>query len=84
MARSSQGDQKGKIFLLVIGARTQQAMLRPFGKRLVLMDFTGGINKYRFALGVILVRDDRGRGFGGAFCITSTEPAETMSKFGMW
>ncbi len=56
-------------------------MLRAFGKRLVLMDFAGGINKYRFALGCILVRDDRGRGFGGAFGITSTESAETVTKF---
>ncbi len=51
------------------------------GKRLVLTDFTGGINQYRFVLGCILVRDDPGRGLGGAFGITSTESTETVTKF---
>jgi hypothetical protein len=69
--------------LLVVSTHAASPVAR-FGKWLVLMDFTGGINKYRFALGCILVRDDRGRGFGGAFCITSTESVETVSKFVEW
>jgi MULE transposase domain len=71
-----------KPFCVIIAGQFGLAMLNAFGAgedRMVLMDATGGTNKYGYQLYVLLVVDDYREGVPVAFMVTSSQEATEIN-----
>ncbi|EFN58954.1 hypothetical protein CHLNCDRAFT_50501 [Chlorella variabilis] len=59
----------------------QARMLDQFGRRLVFMDATFGVNKYGYPLYALVVQDESGRGVPVSFMVCSSDTAEVVEHF---
>jgi MULE transposase domain len=71
-----------KAFCVILAGQFGLAMLNAFGAgadRMVLMDATGGTNKYGYQLYVLLVVDDFREGVPVAYMVTSSQEATEIT-----
>ena len=66
--------------IIVICTQHQREILKLYGSRLVMLDFTGGVLKYGYPLGAIAIKNVMGKGEPVAFIISSGESAEVVTK----
>ena len=70
-------------FMLILMTQAQIAGVQKFGGegREVALDSTHGTNAYNFQLTTLMVLDEHGEGFPGAFCYSNRVDECTMSMF---
>ncbi|EFN53067.1 hypothetical protein CHLNCDRAFT_137356 [Chlorella variabilis] len=67
--------------VIVMQVSFQARMLDQFGRRLVFMDATFGVNKYGYPLYALVVQDESGRGVPVSFMVCSSDTAEVVEHF---
>ncbi|GFS44540.1 MULE domain-containing protein [Trichonephila inaurata madagascariensis] len=70
---------KAEDLLLVIMNASQKDMLKFYGNDTICLDFTHGMNAYRFDLVTLLVLDDKREGFPAAFILSNRQDSTALT-----